>query len=206
MTIDNPTAPPGFHLPFPGFIHFGHFMPQADINVLHMLASRLWSAAGRPLIIAEVGSFTGASALALANYASTLVCIDTWHCGDDPDDRINAIYRENRDGAVLDAFRANTRHVAGTVMRLRTTSAAAAVLLKERGVSFDLVFLDGAHDFENVCDDIRAYLPLVRPGKILCGHDYGDLFPGVKQAVHQAFPPPRTVQVAGTVWWREVAP
>jgi hypothetical protein len=36
----------------------------------------------------------------------------------------------------------------------------------------DLCFIDAAHDKASVCEDIRAWLPKVRKGGILCGHDY----------------------------------
>ena len=39
--------------------------------------------------------------------------------------------------------------------------------------SLDLVFIDGAHDYGNVRIDIQGWLPKVRKGGILCGHDYG---------------------------------
>jgi predicted O-methyltransferase YrrM len=38
--------------------------------------------------------------------------------------------------------------------------------------SFDLVFIDGAHDYLNVKLDIEAWLPKVRPGGYLSGHDW----------------------------------
>ena len=37
---------------------------------------------------------------------------------------------------------------------------------------FDLVFIDGDHSYDAVTEDIKAWLPKVRNGGILCGHDY----------------------------------
>ena len=37
----------------------------------------------------------------------------------------------------------------------------------------DLVFVDGAHDYDGVVDDIRAWRPKVKPGGIIAFHDYG---------------------------------
>lgn len=55
--------------------------------------------------------------------------------------------------------------------------------------SVDFVFLDAAHDYESVCADIRAWLPKVRPGGWLCGHDYQDPpWPGVVRAVNELLP------------------
>jgi len=53
--------------------------------------------------------------------------------------------------------------------------------------SLDYVMLDADHDYESVKKDIAAWLPKVRPGGILCGHDYCAEIPGVQRAVTEAF-------------------
>ena len=53
----------------------------------------------------------------------------------------------------------------------KMTSEQAAPIIKDG--SLDLVFIDGLHDFDNVTLDINLWLPKVRLGGILCGHDYG---------------------------------
>jgi hypothetical protein len=50
----------------------------------------------------------------------------------------------------------------------------------------DLVFIDGNHSYEYVKEDIKLWLPKVRAGGILSGHDYDHkLFPGVVKAVDE---------------------
>ena len=54
--------------------------------------------------------------------------------------------------------------------------------------SLDLAFIDADHSYERIFADIRAWLPKVKTGGVLCGHDYGSSagdHAGVKQAVHQ---------------------
>lgn len=73
--------------------------------------------------------------------------------------------------------------------------------------SIDFVFIDGAHDYESVKQDISDWVPKIRKGGIVSGHDYyesksGKL--GVKRAVDEY------VQehdlVLGTTEWDEENP
>ena len=50
------------------------------------------------------------------------------------------------------------------------TSLEASTLYKDE--TFDLVFIDGDHQFESVCKDIAAWKPKIRKGGMICGHDY----------------------------------
>lgn len=38
--------------------------------------------------------------------------------------------------------------------------------------SLDFVFIDGNHDYEHVLEDITEWTKKVKPGGIVCGHDY----------------------------------
>lgn len=49
--------------------------------------------------------------------------------------------------------------------------------------SLDFVFIDGSHKYEDVVEDIKAWLPKIKKGGILAGHDYID-FDDVRRAVH----------------------
>lgn len=51
----------------------------------------------------------------------------------------------------------------------------------------DFVFLDAAHDFVNVTEDLHAWWPKIRPGGLLAGHDYDQGWTGVRQAVDSFF-------------------
>ncbi len=75
---------------------------------------------------------------------------------------------------------------------LRLWSDQAARLFEPR--SLDLVFVDGLHSYEGCASDIRSYLPLMKSGGVLAGHDFGDFekrtfggpsYPGVDRAVSE---------------------
>ena len=50
--------------------------------------------------------------------------------------------------------------------------------------SVDMVFLDGAHDYDSVMADVTYWLP--RTQKLLCGHDYHhEMYPDVTLVVDE---------------------
>jgi hypothetical protein len=87
------------------------------------------------------------------------------------------------------------------VLRLHSTEAAALIA----DGSQDFVFIDADHRYEAVRDDLAAWLPKVRGGGLICGHDYSNGFPGVNRAVSEKLQG-RVVHVHGpsTIWFSRV--
>jgi hypothetical protein len=63
--------------------------------------------------------------------------------------------------------------------------------------AFDFVFIDANHTEESVSADIKAWLPKTK--KLLCGHDYGRSYKGVKRAVDNWFD--ECVEAPGARLW-----
>jgi predicted O-methyltransferase YrrM len=65
----------------------------------------------------------------------------------------------------------------------------------------DMVFIDGDHRYETVVKDIKKAFELLKPGGLICGHDYDHPnWPGVKQAVDEYV---GNVEIEGTIWFKE---
>lgn len=73
--------------------------------------------------------------------------------------------------------------------------------------SCDYVFIDASHDKESVMRDFKAWLPKVKPGGYLAGHDIGQA--PVEQAVRESVPDavwktlevlPRSADEGGPTW------
>lgn len=63
-------------------------------------------------------------------------------------------------------------------------SADTASLFEDKSLEF--VFIDANHEYLSVKRDILAWLPKIKEGGVLAGHDY-PAYTGVKQAVDEIF-------------------
>jgi hypothetical protein len=52
---------------------------------------------------------------------------------------------------------------------------------------YDVVYIDGCHDYDCVKQDIELYYPKIKQNGFLCGHDYTDSWPGTKLAIQEFF-------------------
>lgn len=148
-------------------------------------------AAGKGLVI-EIGSWRGRSSVALAA-AKRLACVDTFV--DQP--------QETGTGEdILPDFLAAIGDDRDHVSPIRGNVADAdfvEALEHEYGGEADMVFIDASHDEASVRRDIRTALRLVKPGGIVCGHDYSPVWPGVVAAVGDLFP--GFQRAAESIWW-----
>jgi len=82
----------------------------------------------------------------------------------------------------------------GMLYRLRTTQAAAA-----HEQEFDFVFIDGDHSTEGVSADIAAWLPKIKPGGILIGHDWN--MKSVRDGIAAHFEDGKVFTTSDHVWY-----
>lgn len=69
---------------------------------------------------------------------------------------------------------------------IKAESHKAAEQFADKSVEF--VFLDACHEYEYIAKDIDAWLPKIKQGGMISGHDYDkDSFPGVVKAVDERF-------------------
>ena len=70
--------------------------------------------------------------------------------------------------------------------------------------SLDFAFIDADHSAQSVTADINAWLPKIRIGGWLGGHDYSPSDPGVKVAVHRASFDNLQIKPPSTIWLTQV--
>lgn len=97
------------------------------------------------------------------------------------------IYGMRPDGmTVWDKFNAGMKPLNGKYRVIIGQSTEAADWFLD--ASIDFVFIDAAHDYESVTNDINAWLPKIKPGGIIAGHDYEPYYErGVVAAVDDFF-------------------
>lgn len=142
--------------------------------------------------IAEVGVYLGHSVAFMATMAKeagkaiTIYAVDTFEGS-----------KEHRKRDFCGEFIANMS-ACGVDMYIRPIIGESALTPQYIRRQFDFVFIDAAHDYESVKADIQAWMPKVKEGGILAGHDYCEAWPGVKKVVDELLP---NRQLNKSVWW-----
>lgn len=119
-------------------------------------------AAGKTVL--EIGSFVGLSALCMARTARKVHTVD-WHRGDTDTKKYVA------DDWTLPELAANLgRHDTNGKIVVHAGHVNDVLAVMQPG-SFDMAFIDGAHDVDSVCRDVNHAIRLVKRDGILAFHD-----------------------------------
>ncbi len=153
----------------------------------------------------EIGAFQGKSTCYLAERviesgkAIKISVIDNWVGHPSDKDLVKEIEQL---GDVFSTFKTNMER-AGVIKNLdiiRGDSSESASGFEDR--SLDFVYIDAAHDYTSVVKDIKAWLPKVKVGGTIAGHDYGSPNSGVKDAVNSVLG--GNVKIKLDTWMYEV--
>jgi predicted O-methyltransferase YrrM len=147
--------------------------------------------------VVEVGVWKGRSMASVLDLCrargNRLNAVDDWS----PDQR-DPGYAEAARVDICEVFRANMRSLGydSSVTVIRERSVVAARSFGERSV--DLVFIDADHHYEDVMQDLKAWLPKIMPRGAIAGHDYHTRL-GVRRAVDDTFGS-RVALPGGSIW------
>lgn len=128
--------------------------------------------------IVEVGTWKGCSAAFLAveiinsGKKIKLDCVDTWLGSPENINLDSPHYEpllEEVDG-LYKHYLSNIEPVKHIINSIRLPSLDALKLYDDN--SLDCVFIDAAHDYDSVQKDIQGWLPKIRSGGVLAGHDW----------------------------------
>lgn len=138
---------------------------------MHALANLVGAHAKPNMIGIEVGSWKGRSSYALARVIQAmdgkLYCVDHFRGIEGTPE-----WKVEDDTTIFGHFAANMKEQGmwyPTVRTLFMPSADAARIFAD-GVA-DMLFVDAAHKYSSVVQDLRLWLPKVKVGGLVCGHD-----------------------------------
>ena len=133
------------------------------------------------LKLLEIGSYMGESTFIFASHLlfNEIHCIDPFEGNEEFNDVSNRNWDE-----IKREFWTNTRHWDNISLHQDYSYNIHGNFEDE---SFDVVYIDGSHKYEDVMKDLELYYPKVKGGGIICGHDYAAPHPEVVKAVDEFF-------------------
>ncbi len=154
--------------------------------------------------LAEVGVFCGhfSEQILKQRPLSKIIQVDRWTTYTPDEQLVETEARMSRYSQLTfdKAYHENLTRISPFPKRvhiLKMDSIAAAEKVKD--ASLDLIFIDGAHSYVGCLADIKAYLPKVRHGGWIGGHDFPRRS-GVKKAVYEMFAG-RVEMDFDKTWW-----
>lgn len=183
------------------------FFTNDEIKALYRLTMQL----AHPARILEIGSYRGRSSsvigYAIAGTTSELYCLDVW--GGEGTKKVrqrdrSSLLLQDSEYAVLEDFLHNTAFIGDALRLFRGSSRQFANLLPTG--FFDLIFIDASHTYEDTYFDIELGFRCLKPGGIICGHDFHSDGIGVKKAVNEMISSSPTIREIGkapnsSVWY-----
>lgn len=186
---------------------------EEDAKMYHYIAQSL-PVDGR---FVEVGSWQGRSFGLMHSLtrdkSPKLFAVDTFKGS--PLENVHTVIVEANGGTIRHLFDANMRAIGATdfmVDELPSIEAAA----QWEPQTLDAVFIDGAHDYFSVRQDIAAWLPKIKPGGIIAGHDINetDVIKAVidsfgcaedsQKALEESIPAKQCWKTIGNCWYYEL--
>jgi len=140
------------------------------------------------MTIIEIGCWTGAATQIFSKHFQKVICVDPWAesvvKGINPEDAYKVFMQRVGRKENVEIFRDYSYNVIGKTKRA------------------DIVYIDGAHDYESVKKDIVLYKDICN--KYIAGHDYWQKkFDGVIKAVNEMCGKPDKI-FSDTSWIKAV--
>jgi len=121
----------------------------------------------KPLRVLEIGSYRGESTQILlqTGFIESITCIDAWENGYDDDDAASYTAPMSRVEKQFD------EHVAPYKNVTKIKGKSGDVVGQFEDGTFDLIYIDGDHRYEGCKSDIINFLPKIKNGGVIAGHD-----------------------------------
>lgn len=143
------------------------------------------------LRLLEIGAYTGESTAIFCQHFKSVITIDCFSaCNDRLDGKI--VF-----GSMAKIYEAFLERMSGysNYQLIKKTSDEAYRQLTDKPLPqyFDVVYIDGDHNYAQVKRDVVNYSSLVKQGGFLTGHDYSEGYEGVIRAVNESYGQPDAI-------------
>lgn len=154
--------------------------------------------------VVEIGVWKGRTVVHLLKTCKSLVAIDPWEGLEKYPN-----HDFSNDGNVLAGFAANlAKHYTHRGKWVEIYKKPSALVAREMHPdrTFDVVFIDGNHYYDYVVEDIGLWVPRIRVGGWLCGHDYQSVWEPTMRAVNDVVQhlDQRPTNAADGVWGAKI--
>lgn len=140
------------------------YVPLSDNNSVEGLFNLVNEIVRPDFTIVEIGSFSGVSSDLFARFCKRLYCIDVW----DSDPDYQEIEPEHLKKA-SDLFDEVWMSHEQTIEPIQAFSLDVVSQFDDG--ELDMVYIDARHDYPSVKADILAWMPKIKKGGWLTGHD-----------------------------------
>jgi predicted O-methyltransferase YrrM len=148
------------------------------------LCNTVYDILGDNLQIIEIGSYCGSSATIISNkfVNSTINCVDMWEkyvedCSTYDLDRQELELKEAE--SIFDKVTSSKKNI----VKNKTSSLEFCKTIPDK--SIDFIYIDGNHQYSSVKEDLIAWIPKIKNGGIVSGHDHGWI--SVSRALSEVF-------------------
>lgn len=174
---------------FGEYLHAGGWFPDRHRCLLALVREQAQRDPAKAISILEAGTYAGASAITWAHGISEfcggrgkVLCIDEWRPyyanvksvareGREAEyERINWVMSEERMWSLFQ-YNVQACGLNHLIEWRRQSFSSDFDVLGKSGRTFDIVYVDGAHSYSNVLNDLKASIPLVAVGGVLAGDD-----------------------------------
>jgi cephalosporin hydroxylase len=116
-------------------------------------------------VLVEIGSYSGESTVIFSDFFEKIYAIDPWQNN----------YSEGDIASTIQDFKEienlfDKRIYGKNIIKIKSKGEDSLGLFDEK--SIDVVYIDGNHEVKNVVSDIKNWIPKIKTGGYIAGHDY----------------------------------
>jgi len=120
--------------------------------------------------VLEIGAFSGESTFIFSHYFNSVHSVDSWKNGNDTTKEVGM--GDVDMNVVFDVYRNRVSKLENVTFNRCSSDHFFRNVFKQEKNSFNMVYIDGSHEAEQVKIDIENSMNILGEDGIICGHDF----------------------------------